>query len=119
VKHPLARFALIALLPLAILLLAYWYTQSSGRSSTPAQLLDNGSFESPKAAKEYDTFTANSRLGPWTVGGGPVDLVARYWKPRRRRPIPQPPRRRGPPLDLANRQNHPRPNVHPPLRPLR
>ena len=90
-KHPLARagaaLAVVVLLILGVLAARGTFStarqqsqQDDAGSEGSQQLVANGSFETPKASKEYDTFAPGTKLGAWRVGGGPVDLVGSYWK---------------------------------------
>ena len=53
-------------------------------SAVPAQasanLLSNGSFESPVVGGNFDTLGAGDTMGAWTVGGGGVDHIHTYWQ---------------------------------------
>ena len=86
-KKPILAWSLVALSLILVLGAVVFLATGARNSATPApfasaaaQLLLDGSFETPVAVKEYDTFTPGSKLGPWSIGGGPVDLVGKYWK---------------------------------------
>jgi choice-of-anchor C domain-containing protein len=53
-------------------------TPAAGRN-----LVADGGFEAPPVVNvpTYDTMSAGSRIGPWTVTSGSVDLIDGYWRP--------------------------------------
>jgi choice-of-anchor C domain-containing protein len=88
-KHPIARagvaLGVLVLLILGVLAAKGTFSgqqaqQGADGQASSSQLVGNGSFETPKVSKVYDTFAPSTKLGPWRVGGGPVDVVGSYWK---------------------------------------
>jgi choice-of-anchor C domain-containing protein len=54
-----------------------------GMGASPANaavnFVSDGDFTSPSGGASYATYTSGS-MGPWTVGGGGVDLIGGYWQ---------------------------------------
>jgi len=52
---------------------------SSAAAHAAVNLVSDGDFSSPSGGATFTTYSSGS-FGPWTVGGGSVDLIGGYWQ---------------------------------------
>jgi choice-of-anchor C domain-containing protein len=51
-----------------------------GGAAHAANLVDDGTFDSPFGGPTFTTFGAGTSFGPWSVTSGSVDLIGGYWQ---------------------------------------
>jgi choice-of-anchor C domain-containing protein len=51
----------------------------SSTANAAVNLVSDGDFSSPSGGATFATYSSGS-IGPWTVGGGGVDLIGGYWQ---------------------------------------